>query len=34
MRLPLRLFLSYAAVAIIGAVVAYLTVRLERVCQS
>ncbi|HEY5150815.1 MAG TPA: HAMP domain-containing sensor histidine kinase [Mycobacterium sp.] len=28
MRLPLRLFLSYAAVAIIGAVVAYLTVRL------
>ena len=28
MRLPLRLFLSYAAVAVIGAVVAYLTVRL------
>ena len=27
-RLPLRLFLSYAAVAVIGAVVAYLTVRL------
>jgi len=27
-RLPLRLFLSYAAVAIVGAVVAYLTVRL------
>jgi hypothetical protein len=30
MRLPLRLFLSYAAVAIIGAVVAYLTVRLGK----
>jgi len=28
MRLPLRLFLSYAAVAVIGAGVAYLTVRL------
>ena len=28
MRLPLRLFLSYAAVAVIGAAVAYLTVRL------
>ena len=28
MRLPLRLFLSYAAVAVMGAVVAYLTVRL------
>jgi len=28
MRVPLRLFLSYAAVAVIGAVVAYLTVRL------
>ena len=28
MRLPLRLLLSYAAVAVIGAVVAYLTVRL------
>jgi HAMP domain-containing protein len=28
MRLPLRLFLSHAAVAVIGAVVAYLTVRL------
>jgi len=27
-RLPLRLFLSYAAVVVIGAVVAYLTVRL------
>ena len=28
MRLPLRLFLSYAAVAVVGAAVAYLTVRL------
>ena len=28
MRLPLRLFLSYAGVAVVGAVVAYLTVRL------
>ena len=28
MRMPLRLFLSYAAVAVIGAVVAYLSVRL------
>ena len=28
MRLSWRLFLSYAAVAVIGAVVAYLTVRL------
>ena len=28
MSLPLRLFLSHAAVAIIGAVVAYVTVRL------
>src|SRR6266496_2053558 len=28
MRLPLRLFFSYAAVAVVGAVVAYLTVRL------
>ena len=28
MRLPLRLFLSYAAVVVVGAVVAYLTVRL------
>lgn len=28
MRLPLRLFLSYAVVVLIGAVVAYLTVRL------
>jgi signal transduction histidine kinase len=28
LRMPLRLFLSYAAVAVIGAVVAYLTVRL------
>ena len=28
MRLPVRLFLSYAAVAVIGGAVAYLTVRL------
>ena len=27
-RLPLRLFLSYSVVAVVGAVVAYLTVRL------
>lgn len=28
MRLPLRLFISYAAVAVVGGVVAYLTIRL------
>ena len=28
MRLPMRLFISYAGVAVVGAVVAYLTVRL------